>query len=184
MRNPQKIARLAVQTAVGGFFSFLLIISPIQAGKGATNVPVMEDSDKGPVLALPEVLDSFLQAEFPGCRVPALSEFDPEMVQYYNSRLVGIHPAVAWGDFNGDKKTDFAFILVTGQSSWGPLVELVVLNGESRKDFTSYRLGEIYNFKDDYVCFTDGKLTKGRFKKSAWYINWNKKTKTYDVYKS
>ena len=166
------------------FLVFITLFSSSDAAKGAKNVPFMEETEKGPQIVMPDFLDAALQTEFPGCRLPTLSEFTPDMLQYYNSRLIGIHPAAAWGDFNGDKKQDFVFLLVTGQSSWGPQVELVVLNGESKKDFTSYRLGEVYNFKEDYVSFLDGKLYKGRFKKGGWYINWNKKNKTYDVTKS
>ena len=162
----------------------VLFIWTADAAKGAKNVPIMEETEKGSQIVLPEFLDAALQAEFPGARLPALSEFSPTMLEYYNSRLIGIHPAVAWGDFNGDKKQDFVFLLVTGQSSWGPQVELIVFNGESKRDFTSYRLGEVYNFKEDYVSFLDQKLYKGRYKKGGWYINWNKKNKTYDVTKS
>lgn len=175
----KKQTRLVLLLGLIGIFSWAL-----SDAKGSKNVPVMEESETGQTLVLPDFLDAALQAEFPGYKIPAKTDYNPEMVTYYYSRLVGIHPAIAWGDFNGDKKTDYAFLLITGQSSWGPLVELVVMNGESRKDFTSYRLGEIYNFKDDYVSFVDNKLMKGRFKKGAWFINWNKKTKTYDVTKS
>lgn len=162
----------------------LLFLVSFSLAKSKKDIPTIEETEKGPVLVLPEALDAFLQAEFPGYRVPDQSEFNPEMVSYYNSRLIGISPAVAWGDFNGDKKQDFAFLLVTGQSKWGPQVELVVANGASRSEFETYRLGEIYNFKDDYVSFVEGKLYKGRYKKGGWYINWNKKNKTYDVTKS
>lgn len=166
------------------FLSFSLPIF-LFASKGAKNVPVMEDTEQGQVLLLPDFLDTYLQAEFPGYKIPAKTDFNPEMLSYYYSRLVGIHPAVAWGDFNGDKKTDYALLLITSESKWGPVVELIVLNGGRGKgDFTSFRLGEIYNFKDDYVSFVDGKLMKGRFKKNAWFIDWNKKSKSYDVSKS
>lgn len=163
----------------------LSISISLEAAKGAKNVPVLEETEQGQVVVLPELVDTFLQAEFPGYKVPAKTDFNPEMLTYYYSRLIGIHPAVAWGDFNGDKKQDYLLLLITGQSSWGPLVELVALNGESKKgDFTPYRLGEVYNFKEDYVSFLDGKLLKGRFKKGAWFINWDKKKKTYVVNKS
>jgi len=169
---------------------FLLLISSFiftsipYAAKGGKNIPTVEETEKGPTLMLPEALEAALAAEFPASRLPAQSEFNPDMVSYYFSRLIGIHPAIAWGDFNGDKKTDYAVLLVTSQGTWGPLVELVIMNGESRQNFTSFRLGEIYNFKDDYVSFREGKLYKGRYKKGGWYINWNKKDKTYSVSKS
>ena len=74
---------------------------------------------------------------------------------------------------------------MTSEGKWGPLVELVVLNGDSGKDkFIPFRLGEIYNFKDDYVSFNDGKLMKGRYKKGAWFITWNKKENKYVVNKA
>jgi hypothetical protein len=164
---------------------FAAVLGFVESNAKNSNVPVMEDTDKGPVLVLPDYLDAYLQAEFPGFKIPAKTDFNPEMLAYYYSRLVGIHPAVAWGDFNGDKKTDYAMLLITSETKWGPVVELVVLNGGGKKgSYDSYRLGEIYNFKEDYVSFDDGKLMKGRFKKGAWFINWNKKNKTYDVAKS
>ena len=48
----------------------------------------------------------------------------------------------------------------------------------------TYRLGEVYNFKDDYVSFVENKLYKGRYKKGGWYINWDKKKNAYNVLKS
>ena len=71
----------------------------------------------------------------------------------------------------------------TGDTKWGPLCELVMFNG-AKKGYETFRLGEVYNFKDDYVSFSDGKLYKGRFKKGGWYINWDKKKNTYIVTKS
>ncbi len=148
--------------------------------------PTMEDAPdgSGAQLVLPSDIQEALSTEFPGYRIPKNSDYDPEMLAYYNNRLIGVHPAVAWGDFNGDKKRDYAFIVITGDTKWGPLCDLVVFNGGSGHSFEAFRLGEIYNFKDEYVCFTDGKLTKGRFKKGAWYINWDKKNNTYQVLKS
>jgi hypothetical protein len=152
--------------------------------KGPKN-PTMEDAPdgSGPQLMLPNDIKDALAAEFPSYRIPKNSDYNPEMLSYYNYRLVGVHPAVAWGDFNGDKKRDYAFIIITGDTKWGPLCDLVVFNGSGHK-FEAFRLGEIYNFKDEYVSFVDGKLTKGRFKKGAWYINWDKKANNYQVLKS
>jgi hypothetical protein len=117
--------------------------------------------------------------------MPAEKDFDPAMLSYYNSRLIGIHPAIAWGDFNGDKRPDYALLIITSQSNWGPVVELVVLNGISGRDkFRPFRLGEIYNIKEDYLSFSEGKLMKGRHKKGAWFISWDKKNNTYVVNKS
>lgn len=147
--------------------------------------PYIDDSTGVRKLILPEAVDEFLDVEFPKYRIPDEKDFNPEMLDYYNSRLIGIHPAVAWGDFNGDRKQDYALLVVTSEGKWGPSVELVVLNGDSSKDkFVPFRLGEIYNFKDDYVSFSDGKLMKGRYKKSAWFINWDKKDNKYIVNKA
>ncbi len=147
--------------------------------------PIVEDAPDGSgrQLLLPSDVKEALAAEFPTYRIPKDADYNPEMLSYYNYRLVGVHPAVAWGDFNGDKKRDYAFIVITGDSHWGPLCELVVLNGKGH-NYEVFRLGEIYNFKEEYVSFVDGKLTKGRFKKGAWYINWDKKNNTYQVLKS
>jgi hypothetical protein len=60
----------------------------------------------------------------------------------------------------------------------------VALNGAKSGGFTAYRLSEIYNFKDDYVSFKDGKLYKGHYKRNGWYINWDPKANTYNVVKS
>lgn len=156
----------------------------VLAGPSKKN-PYLEESPEGRKLIIPEGLDVYLSAEYPGYRLPQESEFNPEMLKYFNSRLLGVHPAIAFGDFNGDKKQDYAILIVTGETKWGPLVELIILNGENGRDkFTAFPLGEIYNFKDDYVVFSEGKLYKGKFKKGAWYINWDKKEKTYNVAKS
>lgn len=162
--------------------AMLLIASP--AFSKSKN-PIMEDAPdgSGPTLVLPDDLSQFLQSEFPTYRIPKLAEYTPAMLQSYNSRLIGVHPAVAWGDFNGDKKRDYAMLIITGDTKWGPLVELVVLNG-ARGGYETERLAEVYNFKDNYVSFVDGKLSMGRFQKGAWYINWDKKTNTYLVQKS
>src|SRR5258706_10618601 len=166
-------------------FALLLCSSAILSfsyAKNSKNLPVIEESDKGRMLVLPEGLDAYLANEFSGYRIPQESEFNPEMLKYYFSRLVGIHPAVAWGDFNNDKRQDYALLIMTGESKLGPLIELVVLNGEKKRDdYMLYRLSEVYNFKDDYISFDDGKLYKGKFKKNGWRINWNPKKKTYDV---
>src|SRR5471030_1780910 len=73
--------------------------------------PTMEDAPdgSGTQLVLPSDIQEALQTEFPGYRIPKTSDYNPEMLSYYNYRLVGVHPAVAWGDFNGDKKRDYAF---------------------------------------------------------------------------
>ena len=147
--------------------------------------PVVEDAPDGSgrMLHLPLDVRDFMLQEFPTFRIPKDSEYSPEMLQYFNSRLVGVHPAVAWGDFNGDKKKDYAFLVITADTKWGPLVELIVLNGRGNS-YDSFRLGEVYDFKDHYISFNDNKLYKGRFKKGGWFINWDKKTNTYTVLKS
>lgn len=169
---------LIVLAVIGlGVFSF--------AGEKNPKHPIVEEAPDGSgrMVVLPLDVRNFLLKEFPSFRFPKDKEYNPAMLQYFNSRLVGVHPAVAWGDFNGDKKKDYAFLLITGDTKWGPLVELVVLNARG-KEFDSFRLGEVYNFKDDYVSFNDNKLYKGRLKKGGWYINWDKKTNNYSVLKS
>jgi hypothetical protein len=149
------------------------------------DVPTVVDIDGTRILKLPEDVSKYLAHEFPKYKIPAESEYDPDMLSFYYRTLIGAHPAVAWGDFNGDKKRDYAFLIETDQTKWGPLTELIVLNGGSKKgDYITNRLGEVYDTKMDYISFVNGKLTKGKYKKSAWYINWDKKTNAYVVYKS
>ena len=151
------------------------------AGK-KVKAPTMQDEEGIRRLVLPDDIAAALQQEFPGSRLPEEKDFDPEMLQYYHGRLIGVHPAVAWGDFNGDRKRDYLMLVITGDTKWGPLCELIAFNG-LRKGYEVYHLGEVYNFKDDYVSFVDGKLYKGRFKKGGWYITWDPKKSTYDVIK-
>ena len=162
------------------------IASVAVAADNSPKNPIVEDAPDGSgrQLLLPEDIKAALQTEFPIYRVPKDTDYSAEMLSYYNYRLIGVHPAVAWGDFNGDKKRDYAFIIITGDTKWGPLCELVVMNGKGGRNYEAFRLGEIYNFKEEYVSFYEGKLTKGRFKKGAWYINWDKKSNSYQVLKS
>ena len=163
-----------------------MVASPVFSGEGKPKkFPYVDDTPQGKKLILPEGLETYLEAEFPNFRFPEESELSPDMLAYYHSRLIGVHPDIAWGDFNGDKKIDYALLIVTSQSKWGPIVELVILNGAGGRDnFTPFRLSEIYNFKEDYLSSDDNKLIKGRYKKGAWFINWDKKSKTYIINKS
>jgi hypothetical protein len=158
--------------------------TPAFSGEKNPKNPVVEDAPDGSgrQLLLPADIKKALLTEFPTYRIPKDSDYNAEMFTSYNQRLVGVHPAVAFGDFNGDKKRDYAFIIITGDSKWGPVCELVVFNGKGR-EYEAFRLGEIYTFKDEYVSFMGNKLTKGRHKKSAWHINWDKKNNTYKVLK-
>lgn len=167
-----------------GWGSFIWTSAAL-AGEKNPKTPIVEEAPDGTgrMLLLPLDVREFLLKEFPTYRFPKDEEYAPEMLQYFNSRLIGVHPAVAWGDFNEDKKKDYAFLIITGDTKWGPLVELIVLNGRNG-GYDSSRLGEVYNFKDNYVSFNDNKLYKGRFKKGGWYINWDKKTNSYNVLKS
>lgn len=164
-------------------FGISLVHPPVFADKKIKN-PVLEEAENGKrTLLLPADLESFLASEFPGYRIPADEEFSSEMLQYYFSRLIGVHPTVAWGDFNGDRRRDYLLLLITGDTKWGPLCELIALNGK-KKGFEPFRLGEVYNFKEDYVSFSSGKLYKGRYRKNGWYIDWDAKNSRYVVHKS
>lgn len=172
---------LAVLTA-----AFALTLSPAPAAEKKVKQPTMEELGDGKGtrrLLMPEDIANFLKTEFPNSRMPAEEEFSPEMRQYYFSRIIGVHPAIAWGDFNGDKKRDYLLLLITGETKWGPLCELVAVSG-LKKGYEAFRLGEVYSFKDDYVSFLDNKMYKGRYKKGGWYINWDPKKKNYVVTKS
>ena len=153
--------------------------------KKSSKIPLVEENEHGRILILPDRLANALEDEFPGYRIPEEMEYDDKMLKHFYSNLVGLHPAVTWGDFNGDKKTDYALLIITGDSPWGPLVELVIMNGKRKKgQFELFRLGEVYGHKDDYLRYQNKKLIKGDFKKGAWYINWDKKTKSYTIHKS
>src|SRR5258708_27665750 len=82
---------------------FLLAIGAVAmaAEKNPKN-PIMEDAPDGSgrMLVLPLDVKEYLLKEFPNYRIPKDSEYNPEMLQYFNSRLIGVHPSVAWGDFN------------------------------------------------------------------------------------
>lgn len=158
---------------------------PAFGEKAPKNPTVVDDGAGGRLLVLPEDLQNFLIQEFPGYRLPKESDFNPQMLRYYFSQLIGVHPAVAWGDFNNDKRRDYALLVITGDTPWGPLVELVVLNGMKKGSaFQINRLGEIYNIKDDYISYADSKLYKGKFRKGGWYIHWDPKSETYIKHKS
>lgn len=163
----------------------LIAFAPPLFGAEKVKIPtVVEAPDgSGRMLLIPDDVRTFLENEFPNFRLPKETDFNEEMRRYYFSRLIGVHPAVAWGDFNKDKKRDYAFLVITGDTPWGPLCELVIANGKGRT-FEAHRLGEVYQFKSDYVSFKDGKLYKGRFKKGGWHINWDARKKTYVALKS
>lgn len=176
MKSARRLILASVAAAVVAALSAGSLMARVKA-------PIMEESEGIRRLVLPEDLAKFLAEEFPGSRLPDESQFNPEMLKYFYSRLIGVHPAIAFGDFNGDRKRDYMMLLITGETKWGPLCELVIVNGQ-RRGFEPYRLGEVYTFKDDYVSFDEGKLYKGRFKKGGWYINFDKKKKLYVVTKS
>lgn len=181
MNRSLKAALFVCALAGGGF-----LIHTAWGGK-SVNVPTMVDLPDGTrTLELPEDLQTYLLAKYPGFRIPKDTEYNAEMIQYFYSRLIGTHPCVAYGDFNGDQKRDYAMLIVTQETKWGPLVELVILNGRKKNggDFDVFRIGEVYNFKDDYMSFQGNRLIKGKYKKSAWYINWDKKKNQYVNLKS
>lgn len=170
---------------LAGLGLVFLASHPIWSKWGDGKNPEMQETENGRVLTLPEPLSDYLEDEFPGFQIPKHADFSPDMLKYYNRELIGIHPAATWGDFNGDKKKDYAFLLITGQTPWGPSIELVVLNGLRKKgQFESFRLGEVYNHKLAYLRFRNNKLYKGKFKRGGWYINWDKKKKDYLIHKS
>jgi hypothetical protein len=149
------------------------------------DAPTVVDVEGMRILKLPEDVSKHLAKEFPRYKIPDEKEYNPDMLSFFYRQLIGVHPAVAFGDFNGDKKRDYAFLIETGTTPWGPLVELVVLSGGKKKgDYDTSRLGEVYEAKNDYVSFVNDKLTKGKYQKGAWYINWDKKNNSYVVYKS
>lgn len=167
----------------GLILASLFVPAAARAGEKRVKTPTMEDVGDGTRrLLMPDDITQFLNQEFPGSRFPKDAEFSDEMKAYYNEDLIGVYPGVAFGDFNGDRKRDYLLLLITGESKWGPQCELIAVNG-GRKGFEAFRLGEVYNFKDDYVSFRNNHLIKGRYKKGAWHINWDAKNKNYVVTK-
>ena len=167
----------------GFILASLLFPAAARAGEKRVKTPTMEDVGDGTRrLLMPDDIARFLEQEFPGSRLPKESEFSDEMKRFYNEDLIGVYPGVAFGDFNGDRKRDYLLLLITGESKWGPQCELVAVNG-ARRGFTAFRLGEVYDMKDDYVSFRNGRLIKGSYKKGAWHINWDAKNKEYIVTK-
>jgi hypothetical protein len=163
-------------------FSFLCLSAlPLFSAQKKVKVPTWVDSPDGKrELVLPDEVDIALQQTFPGYKIPPEADFNPDMLKYYHSQLIGVHPAVMWGDFNGDKKRDYAFMLITMQSKWGPVVEFVVLNAAKKGgEFDVFTLGEVNGYKDDFIRFDNNKLTKGKFQKGGWYINWNAQKAAY-----
>jgi len=175
----------ALRPLLTGFFLLTVLVPAARAKSQA--VPRIEDTpEMGRLLILPADLREYLRDNIPGFKIPLEQEFDPAMLKYYHSRLIGIHPAIAWGDFNKDKKLDYAILVVTAETPWGPQMELVILNGLKKKggDYELFRMGEIYNFKKDYISFQNDKLLKGRYRGGAWFIKWNPKKALYTKLKS
>ncbi len=179
------ILRRPLITLLTGLLLATALLPVARAADKKVKTPIMEEVGEGQPrrLLMPDDITEALTKEFPGSRMPVETDFSDEMKAYYNERLIGVHPAVAFGDFNGDKKRDYLLLLITGDTKWGPICELVVAGGE-KKGFTIYRLGEVYNFKDNYASFQYEKLLMGRYKKGAWYITWDPKKKQYNLAKS
>ena len=178
------IPRRRLNTLLTGLLlACLFFPAAARAGQKRVKTPTMEDVGDGTRrLLMPDDITQFLNQEFPNSRMPKESEFSDQMKRYYNEELIGVYPAVAYGDFNGDRKRDYLVLLITGDTKWGPQCELVAVNG-TRKGFEAFRLGEVYNLKDDYVSFRDGRLIKGSYKKGAWHITWDPKKSSYVVTK-
>lgn len=185
--NPRVISliqRRPLTVLLTGLLLATAFLPVARASDKKVKTPIMEDVGDGTRrLLMPDDVMEAVFREFPGSRMPVETDFSDEMKAYYNERLIGVHPAVAFGDFNGDKKRDYLLLLITGDTKWGPICELVVAGG-AKKGFDIYRLGEVYNFKDNYVSFQYEKLLMGRFKKGAWYITWDPKKKQYNLAKS
>ncbi len=168
------------KSIAGSLFALLLVL-PVFAAD-APEMVVVQDMR---ILKLPDDVTKFLSKEFPKYKIPEEASYNQDMLGFFYRQLLGVHPAVAFGDFNGDKKRDYAFLIETGTTPWGPLMELVVLTGAKKKgNYDMSRLGEVYDAKSDYVSFVNDKLIKGKYQKGAWYINWDKKTNSYVVTKS
>jgi len=177
---------------LSGKFLLLLVILALVAvlavpsmARKKKKLPVLVDSAAGKILVLPDPLKKFLRKNFPKYKIPSYIDYDPGMLRYFNSRLIGIHPGIAWGDFNKDKRGDYALLIVTAETPWGPQVELIILNGLRKKGgFEIFRMGEIYSFKEDYISYKGEKLYKGKYRQGGWHINWDKKLKIYVKHKS
>jgi hypothetical protein len=108
------------------FLLGIALLPGIHAAEKKVKNPVLNENPDGTrTLQLPDDLQNFLTSEFPTHRFPKDEEFSSEMLQYYFSNLIGVYPAVAWGDFNGDKKKDYLLLIITGDTKWGPMCALM-----------------------------------------------------------
>lgn len=63
---------------------------------------------------LPKKVLANLDKTFPGWR---LAEVDSSIWKYFQANSMPMFPSVIWGDFNGDKKRDYAVQIVYGDST-------------------------------------------------------------------
>ncbi len=169
-----------------GLMSLLiLLLGTVSHAASKGDHPTIVETSIGRQLVLPSDLKAFLEKEYPKARLLSDTDFDKPMLKFYFSNLIGIHPAIAWGDFNNDKQRDYILLLNTGQTQWGLVVQLVILNGSKGKEkFEVFSMGEVLDYKESYVSFRDAKLIKGTFQKGGWYLNWDDKEKNYVLVKS
>lgn len=99
--------------------SLLIInfLSALPACRAKDNVPSVKQEAGKPVLVLPERIRIFLEDYFPDYRLPGPQDMTGEWASFRKTV-----PYAAWGDFDGDKRIDYALILL-GRERWR-LVEL------------------------------------------------------------
>jgi len=101
------------------FVSLLMVVFLIGllSCRARNDVPTIKQEEGKPILVLPERFRTFLEDYFPDYRLPGPGDMTGEWASFRKTV-----PYAAWGDFDGDKRIDYALILL-GQDRWR-LVEL------------------------------------------------------------
>ncbi len=97
--------------------------------KGNDPAPSISKSEQGMVLNLPQSVIDSLRRDFPGFRVPATADVKGAWASEWAR---GVPAFAAWGDYDGNRLTDVA-ILLLGEGEW----KFVVLNQVSLGQYTS-----------------------------------------------
>jgi hypothetical protein len=104
--------------------------SPTDArDKESDSAPSISRSEKGMALNLPQAVIDSVRRDFPGYRVPATADLKGAWASEWAK---GVPAFAAWGDYDGNRLTDVA-ILLLGEGEW----KFVVLNQVSLGQYKS-----------------------------------------------
>ncbi len=114
----------------------LLIVGPVSADPVEDPTVVTEDSKD--VLLLPDALQTLIQTQFPGFRVPDNSDLTSFWGRF---KVPGSFPFILLGDFNGDSiREDVALILISN-SAW----KMVIFNKETSGYTAALEIGNTFD---------------------------------------